>query len=120
MARTATLPKFLGILALLVAAWFVAATPLARCIADELDKLPLTNHAKASHQSEIWNAETIRDHMTKRACTPKEYMCADNDTEIAYCEIKPGLAIGLVVGRTVRQIITGFAGPTNFWQSRCP
>jgi len=47
-------------------------------------------------------------------------MCADNDTEIAYCEIKPGYSIGLVVGRTVRQIITGFAGPTNFWQSRCP
>jgi hypothetical protein len=108
------------ILIALITIWILAVSPIVNCIADVLDSLPLTNHAKESHASESWNAATIKDYMTKRACTPSEYMCADNDTEIAYCEIKPGYSIGLVVGRTVRQIITGFAGPTNFWQSRCP
>jgi hypothetical protein len=121
MTRTFSSPfKLLALMAMLIAVWFMIVSPLAKCIADELDKLPLTNHAKMGHVAETWNATTISDYMGKRACTPTEYYCANNDTEIAYCEIKPGLAIGLIVGRAVRQIITGFAGPTSFWTSRCP
>lgn len=108
------------LLILALALWVLTVSPVVNCIADLLDSIPLTRHAQDGHAGESWNATTIRDHMAQRACTPTEYMCADNDTEIAYCEIKPGYSIGLIVGRTVRQIITGFAGPTNFWQSRCP
>jgi hypothetical protein len=115
MYRTLSFPKnTLLILALLIVVW--AVWPL---VATALEDLPLTDHAKTSHASQTWNAATIQEHMKKRACTPHEYMCADKDQEIAYCEIKPGLAIGLIAGRTVRRIITGFAGPTNFWESRC-
>ena len=116
MANTMNFPKTLLYLIIVALAFFLLSPLLKTALAN----LPLTNHAKIAHQGETWNATTIQEHMKKRACTPHEYMCADTDQEIAYCEIKPGLAIGLIAGRTVRQIITGFAGPTNFWESRCP
>jgi hypothetical protein len=109
----------LGILVLLVLAWYAVATPVARLVADELSRLPLSKHAQTGHNGQEWNAETIRDSMGRRECTWKEYVCADTDKEIYYCQVSPSRSIGLVVGRTTRQIITGFVGPTKYWQSRC-
>ncbi len=40
-------------------------------------------------------------------------------TTVHYCEIKPGMSIGLSIGNTVRQVVTGFAAKTKYWESRC-
>jgi len=77
--------------------------------------LPLTRHAQTSHAGQTWNATTIQEYMHK--CTPNEYICP-NGVRVKWCEIKPGLSIGLFVGEQMKQVISGFAARTEYWQSR--
>lgn len=113
-------------LTLFVVAWLVVWSMVGKPVTEgalkELEKMGLSSHALDKHQSEPYNAETVRQIMVTRKCTPMEYICADNDTQIYYCqnEKNPAKAIGLVIGRTFRQIVTGLGGKTKYWQNRCP
>lgn len=85
--------------------------------------IPLTNHAKTGHVGEAFTAEKIQQDMAAGKCTPRGYMCKKLDTRILYCtdhpELAPGRAIGLVIGATVEQVLTGFEGSVGYWQNRC-
>jgi|SRR3990170_5543142 len=83
--------------------------------------LPMTNHALEGHASEQWNANSIRDYFSNRSCYPQIYYCEAQDFEVHYCQVDGNdkKSIALVIGMTVRQIITGFMANTDYWTSRC-
>lgn len=110
------------LLVALLVIWAIVGKPLTEGALRELEKMGLTNHAANTHKGQAYTAEEIRQKMVTRQCTAYEYICADNDTEIYYCisEKNPFKALGLVIGRTVRIIVTGFGGPTGYWEDRCP
>lgn len=81
--------------------------------------LPMTQHALNQHQGQQWDAVSISSYFDSGKCIPQEYSCMAGDFDVFYCELSPGKAIGLVIGRTVRQIVTGFAASTGYWKSRC-
>ena len=116
-ATTSTRPLmfvlFLAAAGILVA---LAVPTIMECLAD----LPMTQHAETSHSEQTWNAVTIRDYMDAGKCKPTQYACPDQDFDVNYCEVKAGLSIGIVIGRTIEQIITGYAANTNHWANRCP
>ena len=120
MTAKLILNKYTFVLLALALLWLLAWPTVARCAVDALNSLPLTRHAQEAHKGQTWTAESIREHMVTGKCVPNEYYCEGNDTQVDYCEIKPGLSIGLVIGAKVEQIITGFAAPTDYWQDRCP
>jgi len=89
--------------------------------------IPRSRHAQTKHQTmgEVWNTDTITEYFDAGKCTPQEYMCpgAGYTNKIAFCEIKPGLSIGLIIGWTkiveaVRHdiIVTGFASSSDYWK----
>lgn len=86
----------------------VEVPPLTR---GELAGLPLTKHAASDHPERGMNAEAIRQSMLTGRCSPiEQWICA---TEIILTcpatESKtPGLILELFIGRSVRQIITGY------------
>ena len=82
---------------------------------------PLTKHAEESHAEEAWNATKVKDYFDAKGCKPSSYYCASEDTDVYYCVSPddPAKAIGLIIGHTVRQIITGYTGPLEYWQNRC-
>src|SRR3990172_6105627 len=86
----------------------------------DYEGLPLTRHALDGHANEKWNALTIPTEMTWN-CTPKRYACTENgdDFEVHYCRVNDGKSIGLIIGRTVKQIMTGFMAKTEYWEDRC-
>jgi hypothetical protein len=89
-------------------------------LVDSLESLELTDHAKTSHTEQVWNVETISQHISANKCVPHEYYCEAEDYDVVYCELEVGKSIGLVIGHTIRQIITGYAGTTEYWANRCP
>ena len=78
----------------------------------DIGSLPLSEHATRKHAGERWNAITIQSYMASGQCKPSWFDCHD-DTYDAVCQIKPGLSIMLVVGKTYQQIITGYALSSN-------
>lgn len=80
---------------------------------------PLTQHAKLSHMNRTWNAPKIQSFFLEGGCIPREYSCMATDVVIQYCEIKPGLSIGLIIGKVTDTIVTGFSGSTHKWQNNC-
>ena len=108
-----------SLLILLVLAVLLLAPGALRASVAIKDSLPLSQHALTGHQGQAWNAASIQDYMNRGRCTPKQYSCAALDFTVRYCEIKPGLSIGLIIGSTVRQVVTGFAAKTKYWESRC-
>lgn len=84
--------------------------------------VPMTQHAATSHAKQTWNATTIRQRIASGQCRPHEYLCADQEVRIVWCVLdnNPNLAVGLVIGATIEQIITGFAAPVETWRNRCP
>ena len=80
---------------------------------------PMTKHAEESHSTQIWNATQIQRFFNEGGCTPKNYECPQDDYTVHYCELNAGKAVGLVIGRTVEVIITGFMADTSYWQDRC-
>ena len=81
--------------------------------------IPLTNHAKNSHKNQSWNATTIQNYMYSGGCKPTIYQCPDDDFEVKYCQINDDKSIGLIIGLTVKQIVTGYMADTNHWTDRC-
>lgn len=79
--------------------------------------LPLTEHARSSHQAQAWNASSIQEYFRTSGCTPREYLCP-GDVVVRYCEVKDGLSVGLFIGRKIQQVISGFAARTSYWESR--
>lgn len=82
--------------------------------------LPLSEHAKTAHANQLWNAPKIQNYFAKGKCVPKIYLCEAQDYEIHTCSVNPGKSIALVIGHTMRQIITGFMDDTSTWNSKCP
>lgn len=80
---------------------------------------PLTKHAGTSHAEQTWNAITISEYMDSGKCVPQAYVCINQEIRIEYCELKPGLSIGRITGLVVRQVMTGFAARTKYWENRC-
>ena len=80
--------------------------------------LKLSDHAKKKHQSEKWNAVTIRDAYYDGSMTDIELLqgkTADVLVGKIYLEY-----VGLVLSKPEndeRVIITGFAAPLEYWKS---
>ena len=108
--------KFIfGLIAVALLAFFIWAGAQIISNVDVDTDLPLTRHAQTSHVGQTWRAETIQEYM--KSCTPNEYICP-NGVRVKWCEIKPGLSIGLFVGEQVKQVISGFAARTEYWKNR--
>ena len=113
-----------------------AANEKAAEAADALDEidygsLPLTQHALDGHAKEDWNAATIKSLFANKSCYPSNYICSADDLEVHYCKLTEdmlrgdlikyvGMKVGLVIGHTVKQIVTGFVtSDDGYWESRC-
>ena len=80
--------------------------------------LKLSNHAKKKHQSEKWNAVTIRDAYYDGRMEEAELLTGN--TADVLCGQIDGEFVGLVLGKPVlgvRVIVTGFAAPLEYWKS---
>jgi hypothetical protein len=82
-------------------------------------ELPFSKHALTAHANQKWNALSIAEYFDSGGCIPKEYTCAAQDFKVAYCELNDNKSIGLIIGATVKQVITGFLANTTFWANRC-
>jgi len=85
----------------------------------EVIAAPLTEHARSGHAQEAWNAETIQQHMLDGNCDPIMYSCPQQDYNVVYCEENEDMSIGLIIGRTIEQVVTGFMSKTSYWENRC-
>lgn len=81
--------------------------------------LPLTGHARTSHQASRYNSETIATMFDEGYCTPQEDHCDGEDTYLSWCAIDEKNAIGLVISTITGRIVTGFKGTINYWENRC-
>lgn len=97
----------------------LVAAVLALALVFAFRDIPMTRHAANEHTGQKWDAVSIAEYFDQGRCIPREYACAAQDYNVFYCEISPGKAIGLLVGRTVEQIITGYPGSTSYWENRC-
>jgi hypothetical protein len=98
---------------LLIALLFSIAAPLAGRLAD----LPLTDHARNSHNGELWTAESIVFYMDSGSCKPFNYTCTEIDQTRFFCK-DPKIAgnwIGLIIGITSGKIVTGYTGTAEYW-----
>lgn len=80
--------------------------------------LKLSDHAKKKHQSEKWNAVTIRDAYYDGSMSNIEYL--KGETADVLCGQIDGEFVGLVLGKPVlgvSVIVTGFAAPLEYWKS---
>ena len=80
--------------------------------------LKLSEHAKKKHQSEKWNAVTIRDAYYDGQMQNIEFV--EGETADYLCGDVEGEIVGLVLGKPVlgvRVVITGFAAPLEYWKS---
>ncbi len=84
--------------------------------------LELSSHARTTHATDRWKPVSIRRHFEHGKCTPSTYSCPDGVRDIAWCSDpgRPGQAIGLVINRISRTIITGFGAPLDYWRNACP
>lgn len=116
LPRNSTIP-----ILLLLLLFFSAGLVLFASVSIEADygAISLTNHAKKAHTGQAWTAERIQTFFSENRCKPNINLC--EDIEIHWCELRPGYSIGLIIGRQVQKIITGFAARTSFWASpnRC-
>lgn len=81
--------------------------------------LPRTKHADVTRQDAKWNPVTIQDYFNKGKCKPNIDICQAEDFEVHWCEVNDGMSIGLVIGHTIRQVITGYMARTNYWSNKC-
>jgi hypothetical protein len=84
--------------------------------------LPMTLHAQQAHEGQKWTAEKIVDYFDKGGCIPEVFGCPEEDLELAHCEVEEGKSILLVIGATIRQVVTGFmtrSGYLDAWERRC-
>lgn len=127
-AETRSRPMFLPllILAMIITAVFylTAQPPATPSTAFEpvnaYRDLPLSKHAEISHAKEKWNAQSIQTFFANKGCKPRITLCEADDFEIHSCRVNGGKSIALVIGHTVRQIITGYMDDTSVWENKCP
>jgi hypothetical protein len=81
--------------------------------------LPTTRHAAEAHAGQRWNADSIASFMDAGGCQPTKYACPADDFEVSWCQVNDDKAIGLVIGRTTRIIVTGFMASADYWRARC-
>ena len=87
----------------------------------EYESLPFTRHALTGHAEEAWNARTISSFFDSKGCKPQVDFCSDGQREIHWCSPDNGASsIGLVIGHTVRVVVTGFQSEPDYWKSLCP
>lgn len=103
-------------LVLLLAAALLLTIP---GIAD-LPALPRSDHARLRGNEEVWNPDRIADTMARGGCGQvTAYACPD-DTIIFTCS-NPNNALqqlGLVIGKTIQQVITGYTARAGYWQKK--
>ena len=87
---------------------------------ETLSSLPFSDHAMTGHADQKWNARTIAALMSTGGCRPRVYACPNRDFYVYHCT-PPGekFSVGLLVGLTVKTIITGFAASSGYWNDRC-
>jgi molybdopterin/thiamine biosynthesis adenylyltransferase len=109
----------LAMAALIVYAAVIAMAP----VIDDLQAIPMTQHALQQHQGQLYDAAAITARMNAHTCSPIEsYTC--KDTVVMMCPVGPnpnGLWIGLVIGTANPagpQIVTGYAAPASYWHGR--
>lgn len=76
--------------------------------------LELTDHAKRAHAGEVWQAEDIALYFD--SCRPN-VRCIDGKVEVHYCEVRPGMSLGLIIDTISQTIITGFQAQTGYWKN---
>jgi len=81
--------------------------------------IPLTDHASQAHAGQAWDADSIYEYMRGGNCKPTVYACPSQDVVVYYCDMGDNKSIGLVIGATIRQIITGLMARTSWWMDRC-
>jgi len=88
-------------------------------VIDEIDygSLPFTQHALAGRPGEEWDAMKIQAHFSSGKCTPKISACGDE--EYHFCDNGDGKSLGLIIGRYVKQIMTGYMAKTSYWEGKC-
>ena len=79
--------------------------------------IPMTEHALEAHQFETWNPVSIAAYYDAGKCKPKMYAC--DDFTVHWCDMGNNKAIALVIGKYVKQIITGYMGNVDYWRNRC-
>ena len=122
-AEFATLSA-LALAALLLLASFPAVQQayanVAAAVGALVNPAGMTDHAvdPLAHPGK-WNAETVTEYMNQGKCIPVQYSCPALDIDVFYCVMNEKKSIGLIVGHTIRQAVTGFMGNTRYWQDRC-
>lgn len=81
--------------------------------------IPRTPHADLTHADEKWNPATIQTYFELGKCKPQIDVCEQQDFEVHWCTIDGKNSVGLVIGHTVKKVITGFMARTNYWSTRC-
>ena len=87
---------------------------------DNYSDIPLTTHAKESHAEDEWNAITISQAFDANRCKPQITECRTRDFH--WCEVEPGVEIGLVVGgkqKNTEVLVTGFAADEPGYWNEC-
>jgi len=121
---------FVAALVVAVALWAISTSTHAPAMGEAIeegirsaeqlvDDIPITNHAATSHSDQYWNATSIKSFFDSGNCPVKSYTCELDDFEVRYCVMNDEKSIGLIIGLTVKQIISGFMADTDYWLDRC-
>ena len=105
--------KTLFILALIALLAYLAIIP-------GLANIPLSDHAKNEHKNQKWNAASILTTINNGGCGQVDVYACSNDTLIYTCQSPsdPTKLLGLVVGQTVKQVITGYSSRASHWNKK--
>ncbi len=81
--------------------------------------LPFSQHALDGHPGQ-WNAVKIAEAFDSGKCIPQKFECAAKNYDVWWCEIHPGTGyeIALLIGRTFKQVITGYMVDHNRWSAQ--
>ncbi len=112
--------RALAVLALLAALIAAAVVLIAPRVAD-LPSLPRTEHAEEAHDGQKWDSASITTTMSNGGCGPVDvYLCSAEDTLVYVCKSPSNSKnlLGLRVGATNRQVITGFSGSISYWMKK--
>lgn len=82
--------------------------------------IPKTIHAGTAHADQKWNAASIQMTMSKGDCGEVQVFTCSDDTTIYTCQSPsdPKKLLGLVVGSTDQQVITGYTARANHWTGK--
>ncbi len=113
--------KSLAILALLAALIAATVVLIAAPRVTDLPSLPRTGHAEDAHDGQKWDSASITTTMSNGGCGPVDiYLCSAEDTVVYVCKSpsNPKSLLGLRVGATNQQVITGFSGSISYWMKK--